>query len=225
MNELTITLQTQSPLHIGGDVRQQTNADRPMLKTTEGQPYVPATSIKGRLRAEVERVLRSLLPNAIICHAPNPQHMCHPLDSADQICPVCALFGSPWRESSLFFTDLRLTKVDAALVALPPRDDRHKRHIATHTRMSVSINRSRRVAEDQRLFSTELFEPGYPWTFEGKVHYTCSDIQLAPLFLVARAVTTLGGSRSAGLGWCELTFDPAPTGKDLRRLWSDWEAL
>ena len=98
---LQFRLTLESPLHIGGEVQIDTAASRPLLKLRNGQPYVPATSIRGRLRHEVEALLRHTLGEEHICHPPRPDRMCHPLQVGDPVCEVCALFGSPWRESPL----------------------------------------------------------------------------------------------------------------------------
>ncbi len=227
MNDLNVRVVTHTPLFVGGDIRRNTNANRPLLKTPAGLPYIPATTIKGRLRAEVERLLKHSLGEDAVCRAPSPQSMCHPYISlsdstagaTDFVCPVCSLFGSPWIESRLVFSDLMLAPEYARLHHLPGRAQRIP---ATETRTSVSLNRSRRTAEEQRLFETELFEPGIPWTFEGTVQFDGTLEELIPVLLASRGATMLGGSRSRGLGKVTITLEPVLEGHQLKTLWERW---
>lgn len=212
MITLNIVLELQSSLHIGGEVRQNTNATLPMLKTPEGLPYIPATSMKGRLRDEVERLLRA--QSLTICDAPRPETMCRPL--AGQVaCPVCQLFGSPWQEASLYFNDLHL---------LPEHQQMfHGRIPRTTAHVSVRMNRRRRVVEDQALFDTELFQPGYPWKFQANLVYTHNSlIDLAPVLLAAKGIRMIGKARSRGLGWCSVNINEGDESLNLRNLWDTW---
>lgn len=216
--KLSVTL--ESPLHIGGEVRSNTFAQRPLLKTAFGLPYIPATSIKGRLRHEVERIVHLYYEQqdkVVTCHAPAPEDMCQ-FESYEDFCPVCKLFGSPWQESALYFEDLKL---DETIFA----------DISTVERSGVSINRKRRTAEPQRLYNIELFEPGMPLTFSGELEYLGDGAtELAPLFMAARMVNKLGGNRSRGLGWCKIVLTKSTeveeVGKtELRALWSQWKEM
>lgn len=213
MIEFDLILDLDSPLHIGSERRQATTADRPMLKTQNGLPYIPATSIKGRLRYEVEVLLRSVLPEGAICNPPQPERMCQPI--VGEPCPVCALFGSPWYEGPLYFSDLLLSgKYADQIDPLKPP--------TTTSRAGTRINRRRHVVEEKFLFDTELFEPGVPWSFWGKVRYFDEELDLTPLYVAAHGVTSIGGSRSRGLGWCRLTIDTAPSPEELIEYWSTW---
>jgi len=50
------TLRFDSALHIGGGTINETNTDSPIVKTPDGLPYIPGSSIKGAFRSLVERV-------------------------------------------------------------------------------------------------------------------------------------------------------------------------
>lgn len=230
MKNLLLTVTMDSPLHIGGEVRQNTDAMRPVLKTMDGLPYIPATSVKGVLRHAVEALLKGVgVGRPPVCNAPNAERMCQPFDDHDRVCPACRLFGSPWREASLYFPHLTLTKEYLALV----ERKRQEGVPQTYTRTGIRINRRRHVVEEQFLFTTELFEPGVPWTFSGTVQFTGKeDVELTPLYLGARAVSMLGGQRSRGLGWCQVEIaeyaaeseDFQPIADDtIEALWVEWQ--
>jgi CRISPR/Cas system CSM-associated protein Csm3 (group 7 of RAMP superfamily) len=216
MITLTLTVQQSSPLHIGGESRLNTAASKPLLKDLDGFPYIPATSIKGRLRHEVERILRAISA-VFICQPPTPETMCQPIDEMT-VCPLCYLFGSPWQEAALWFTNLELTPGDREFIY-------KTRNPQTQTRYSVSIERKRRVQEQKRLFDIELFEPGIAWTFSGTATYRGTLVDLAPVLLAAKAVEALGSGRSRGYGWCSIDiacpdYDPKTLG-DLYARWQE----
>lgn len=219
MIELTLQLATSTPLHIGGEVRHNTTATRPLLKTSNGLPYIPAPSVKGRLRHATEAFLRG--QGYFVCQSPAPEYMCQSLADADgDYCPVCRLFGAPWREAPLHFSPLHLSQDDTKdFGAYVP---------GTTARVGIRINRKRRSVQENFLFDTELFEPGYPWRFTGHARYSGADLaDLAPVLLAARMVTMMGGSRSRGLGWGKFSIALSEEPEQmlpLTALWQEWQA-
>ncbi len=90
----TLTLETG--LHIGGS---QTGldiggVDNNVIKTPEGVPYIPGSSLKGKLRHLMER-LNGKEPNEEVVSGENLVriHMCQSREEAKS-CPVCSLFGT-----------------------------------------------------------------------------------------------------------------------------------
>lgn len=206
----------QSPLHISSERGHEAGTRRPFLKTVDGLPYIPASSIKGCLRHEAERLLRS--QGIAVCNAPSAEYMCQ----SAQPCPVCQLFGSPWHISALLFNDLELA--DAQIFT----QGRNPRIPFPTSRSGVRLNRKRRTAEDGLLFEKELFEPGYPWRFVGQIIYERENPDsLALLYMAANSVNMLGSARSRGLGWSEIKLDESNqsmTPSVLEELWDRWSA-
>jgi CRISPR/Cas system CSM-associated protein Csm3 (group 7 of RAMP superfamily) len=189
--ELTITCST--PLNIGSGAQQGTFADRALTKDDEGWPYIPATALKGRLRHTVEQIATGVNLQPPICRT--HQKMCR--DTSNP-CPVCAIFGSPWIAGRLRFVDLLLSKPD---FLRQMREERRMRHPPTHVRYGVAINRRRGVAEDQLLYTTELFEPGMDLGFEGELTGKITRRQAALVVAGLRWVPAVGRGKSGGLGW------------------------
>lgn len=213
--QLTVTL--ESPLYIGCETQIDTDASRPLLKLHNGQPYIPATSIRGRLRHEIESILRQTLGPSRVCNPPQPDRMCHPLSPDEPVCAVCNLFGSPWRESRLRFGCLTLSEASQAVMGRALT-----RSPQTTTRAGIGINRQRRIVQEDLLFWTELFEPGFPWEFVGNGYFKGTLGDLVPLYLAAACVNSLGGSRTRGLGWCRLTI--SAEGDQMLRTREAWDA-
>lgn len=213
MRAVNITITLESPLHMGSERGQETGLRSPFLKTVDGLPFIPASSVKGCLRHEAERLLRS--QKIAICSPPTAEYMCQ----SDQPCPVCRLFGSPWYASTLYFNDLHLVNADiftqgkTAKIPLPT------------ARSGVRLNRKRRIAEDRSLFEKELFEPGYPWQFVSEIIYEGEDDDsLVLLYMAARAVSMLGSGRSRGLGWSEVALTETNQTIALDEMWHRWSA-
>ncbi|MCA9955515.1 MAG: hypothetical protein KC434_12385 [Anaerolineales bacterium] len=192
MIEIKLTLTLRSPLNIGSGAQQGTLAQRGMLKERDGWPYVPATLLKGRLRHYVEQVASTLPHNTVR----NPHDLT--IINMDEHDPVSALFGTPWQQSLLMFEDLPLTGPPALMQW---RQDKNRLPPRSTQRTSVSLNRRRRVAADQRLFNTELLLPGTPMMFGGAIRGQIEPWQAGLLVAGLRLIPAYGRGKSGGLGW------------------------
>jgi CRISPR/Cas system CSM-associated protein Csm3 (group 7 of RAMP superfamily) len=186
---MTLTVTFETPVNVGGD-GAPTFVDRPFSRDNDGWPFIPASSLKGRLRHECERLARAL--GHKVCHGPNPTEMCR--GGEQDVCPVCKIWGSPWVAGSVYPADLTLARPPELGDAAPP----------SVVRYNVSISRRRRVAEDARLFTTELFLPGIPLTFSSVWEARLSLQELALVEAGLGAITALGRAKTGGLGWCTI---------------------
>lgn len=58
---VTANIIIERPLHIGKGVSlEPTGTDLPVIKSIDGKPYIPGSSIKGVMRSEIEKILRTL---------------------------------------------------------------------------------------------------------------------------------------------------------------------
>ncbi len=92
IHEITFTLRCESGLHIGGsqDELKIGGSDNPVIKNpATDEPYVPGSSLKGKMRAELERQLGKFGRN------PND-----PCGCAENDCPVCRVFGAHFNPNS-----------------------------------------------------------------------------------------------------------------------------
>jgi CRISPR/Cas system CSM-associated protein Csm3 (group 7 of RAMP superfamily) len=201
---IEVTVITETPFSIGAGTLPGSLADKGLVRDRRGWPLLPASSLKGVLRHQAERLARRLTPDVTLCHAPSPDRMCQST-RYDDLCPLCRIFGSPWYPASLQFDDLELTGpadvIEMLEITVPPA-------FATGRRYGVAVSRRRRVAEDQLLYSREVFLPGAPLEFGGAGAITGRVEQsgLALLWAAARTLRNLGGARSGGLGWGRVIF-------------------
>jgi len=86
---------TQTPLHIGSGKKDIDigEADMPIITDSSDQPYIPGSSIKGKVRSEAERIARQ--SNQFVCNPPNVKNMCGTLKSRlEDFCICCSVFGT-----------------------------------------------------------------------------------------------------------------------------------
>ncbi len=191
MIEVTVKLTFQTPLNIGSGAQHGTFADRAMIKDRNGVPYIPASAFKGRLRHAVERVAKS--QGLSDC---DPHHR----TCRQKPCPVCRIFGAPWVPGELHFTRLTLAGPEDVVTGLEEMRDRRQAP-RTHVRYGVAISRHRRVAKDQLLYTTELFEPGEKLTFGGTLQGEIERRDAALVVAGLRLLPAMGRGKSGGLGW------------------------
>jgi CRISPR/Cas system CSM-associated protein Csm3 (group 7 of RAMP superfamily) len=189
---LTLRAVFETPVNVGG-YGAPTFVDRAFRRDPEGWPFIPASSLKGRLRHECERLARAL--GCELAEGPAPERMGYGDPDAVQ-----AIFGAPWTPGRIYPQDLTLVDPEPKEQQSPP---------PPAVRYNVSLSRQRRVAEDARLFTTELFMPGVPLTFAGTWEAEISLRELALLEAGLGAITALGRGKTGGLGWCALTVQRA----------------
>lgn len=205
--DITLAVHFRTPFNVGTGALAEQWTDRPTLRDATGRPIVPGSALKGRLRHTCEALLRTLADSdEAACRAPAPDAMCplRPRHHGDY-CPICRLFGAPRRPSPLFFSDLRRA------TAAPPTP--------VLLRTGVSIRRNRRVAEAQRLYDQEAAAPVAGMGFRGDIRGHLSDADapalLALLWGGLRALDTLGGGRTGGLGFCDIEAIVSADGRPL----------
>jgi CRISPR/Cas system CSM-associated protein Csm3 (group 7 of RAMP superfamily) len=184
--QVRMTFEVSSLIHSTGD-RLALWIDKPTaLDSNSGErPILTASSVKGLLRTTAESLLRS--QGKTVCIGPRPEQLCaDPMTS----CLVCRHFGSPRVKSPLRFFEAWLDG-----------------DVRRDTRMSVGIERRRRVAKEDHLFSLEVSQAR---TLIAEVSGLYSQQESAKeaigvLYLAAKAVFALGGGRSRGLGHVDLS--------------------
>ena len=211
MAHLHIILQLtwRTAFHTTGN-RWKWGADKALTQRYDGQFILPATSLKGALREQVERLLRG---HVHICLSPDPGQMC---PDPDNLCLVCRVFGNPRRPSPLRFQDVLL-----------PQEE-----MDTQIRAGVAISRRRRAAVPQRLYFVETTAAGSMQAqavVEGFFPSQQEAEETAALVvLAARMLPALGTGRTRGLGWietieAECIIDGQPLAHTvLESYWSQW---
>ncbi|MEK6320454.1 MAG: RAMP superfamily CRISPR-associated protein [Acidobacteriota bacterium] len=88
-----------------------------------GKVYLPASSIRGALRSQAEKILRTLGGDGAACYLDGRglRKPCDPVDKVEELgelCPACQVFGAPGWRSPVEFSDF----VPAQLLVLLPQE-------------------------------------------------------------------------------------------------------
>ena len=174
--------------------------DRTVVREANGLPYIPGSTVKGRLRFFAERVLRSSSPPAgLSLHGSNQPH-CKAVYSA---CTLCRLFGNPAIPALLQVGQASLIpRWDTLLQELlKPRHNPVLRP-DVEIRPGIALSRSRRTALPDHLF----FDEAVPAvTFSGRM---------------LQQGLYVGGKRAARLGRIRLRDNPIVKGfESSQALW------
>jgi CRISPR-associated protein Csm3 len=219
---ITATLRMKTALSVGSRASLlPAGSDLPVIKTPEGVPFIPGSSLKGVIRTYVERVLRTL-------DGMNTQHpeqrlwACDPLDEDrrcvtgaqkkalfeqageddarfteliwQRSCTACRLFGSPWLASRVAFQDAMLANRESLLRLTEVRD-------------GVGIDRDLGSAKTGIKYDFETVPAGAEFGITIVVE-NAEEWEAGLLLLALKAIEKgelpIGGKTTRGPGWGEL---------------------
>jgi len=219
---ITATLRMKTALSVGSRASLlPAGSDLPVIKTPEGVPFIPGSSLKGVVRTYVERVLRTL-------DGMNTQHpeqrlwACDPLDEDRRCvtgaqkkalfeqageddarfteliwqhsCTACRLFGSPWLASRVAFQDAMLANRESLLRLTEVRD-------------GVGIDRDLGSAKTGIKYDFETVPAGAEFGITIVVE-NAEEWEVGLLLLALKAIEKgelpIGGKTTRGPGWGEL---------------------
>ncbi len=132
--EITADLVAETGLRVGagGEASMPTATDLPVLKDARGHPFIPGSSLRGVLRSHIERIVRTLEPQAgngrgacmvgvetcIPERTGGEEREANERGKAEQIwtrsCRVCRVFGNARLASRVRIADLPLIAIEAA---------------------------------------------------------------------------------------------------------------
>jgi CRISPR/Cas system CSM-associated protein Csm3 (group 7 of RAMP superfamily) len=194
-------------IEIGGPLALNTGFRRGLIHRTverdaDGLAYIPASSLKGRVRRACEQIAR---PAGLrVCHAPRPNGMC---SAHEQPCLVCRVFGTPGRGSELRWSDARLSPEYRAVFG----GDVTNHEAQFYTRTQVQLSRALGIAAADHLFTAEFTIENlcFESAITGRLDVTpiagddtTGGYELLLLLAGLRLVNTLGSGSSRGSGHC-----------------------
>lgn len=160
----------------GGDL-----IDSFVLKDYDNKPYIPASTIKGRVRYNYTMLLNTFSDNESF----------HSLNAGKE---VCKLFGGEGNSPGiLYFEDLKLDKNSI------------KDKYLYDTRVGILINRYNRQVKDDAFFQYEISAIDEKQKFVGSIEGYMDEKdykkQVVLLYTAIKMIQTLGGNQSRGVGW------------------------
>jgi CRISPR-associated protein Csm3 len=189
-------LEAVTPLHIGSGKPEVElgEVDLPVLTDPEGRPYIPGSSLKGRVRAEAERIARQKGMN--VCKPPDVKNMCGSLKrNPDDFCICCRIFGTAGDlsvASKVKFRDAYpLSKVETLL-----------------ERTGIAIDRDKGTVARGALYTIQAIPAGVHFGLE----IVCENMSEDELRLLKAALksvedSALGGSSTRGFGKVKIKID------------------
>ena len=148
-----------------------------VLKDYRNKPYIPGSTLKGRIRHNY-----TLLSNSFF--------------QMDEGLDTCKLFGGSGNNPGiLYFENLKL------------QDDSIGDKYLYNSRVGILINRCNKLARDQAFFQYETMAIDKGQKFIGNIEGYIEDRyykkQIILLYASIKMIQTLGGSQSRGLGWLD----------------------
>lgn len=199
--ERAYTLTFRAPVGVFTGLGIAGLVDRAVVRDVNGVPWIPGSTVKGRLRFFAERLLLSGADMAPLSHhgAGNPH--CKSLSGA---CTLCRLFGNPAIPSLLRVGQASLGEPWRALVqALLVEDRNPVVRPDVEIRPGIALSRRRRSALPDHLFLDEAVPAGL--RFEGKILLNGGISAQEDAFLrgTGRLVDALGARKATGRGALE----------------------
>lgn len=193
-------IRLKTGLHIGGskDNIEIGGLDLPVIRHPEGDPYIPGSSLKGKMRSLTEWTEGKIRPDGKV-------HICGNKD-----CPVCRIFGTT--EENWRYGPTRLIVCDSFLNEEWKKDIIERGISLTEEKIENWINRLEGKAGRGGIRKTERIPAGAVFEFEMSYKLmeingdTQTDISFFPKVLIAMRMVemdALGGSGSRGYGRIE----------------------
>lgn len=190
------TLEAATPLHIGSGRPEVEigEVDMPILRDPSGQPYIPGSSLKGRTRAEAERIAKE--EGMDVCSPPDVKNMCGTIKRrVEDFCICCRIFGTAGKisvASKVKFRDAYPTQKIEELLE----------------RTGTAIDREKGSVARRALYTIEAVPAGAAFGLE-IVAENLSDEELRLLLAALHSVedSALGGSSTRGFGKVKMNFD------------------
>lgn len=211
--DLQFPIALEGPLAIWSGFRRG-QIQRTVLRNSQGHPFIPASTLKGRVRDAAERLAKTL--GHEICGAPDPDLMCGNGTS----CLVCRTFGSPGisalsGHTGLIWRDAKLIDEQGNSVEVK----KEEAEALYYSRTQVQLSRLRGTAQEQHLFTSETTIENL--RFRGRIRGWLPAVtrtagkypeELVLLCSALRLLTFVGGSKSRGAGLCKISL---PANLDL----------
>lgn len=206
---LTFEIEFQSDYHIGAGHGSGQRVDSALLRDADNVPVIRGTVLAGLLRESLVNLLQ-LQPlqkykRHEVPHEPTGElAYCNKGTATEgDVCPVCAIFGSPRQLKRWQISSARPVGVEAPLLN---RNEWQRHETAAQVTTRVRVNPRTRRAEENKLFTRE--------EGDGRLHFrftvTCIssdeavELETEWLVVAARMLRNLGAGKHRGYGECSI---------------------
>lgn len=194
-----------SPFIVGSGFGIAGLIDSATVKDTDNIVYIPASSLKGKIRSEFKKNMEAIgIP---VCKSVIHKRadICK-VDDIKNACVICRIFGSEFYEGSLIFEDALMDDGTTEILREMVKD-RVIPAFRSAVRTGVKINRWLKIAEERALFTFEGVSPSIDFT--SRITGTCyiTEKEYSYFIQTIKMITHLGGNKSRGMGRCELEVE------------------
>ena len=200
--ELNITFKT--PFIVGSGFGIAGLVDSTTVKGNDNIIYLPASSLKGKIRSEFKKNMEAL--NIPVCNSiiHSKTEICKFSDIKDA-CVVCRIFGSEYYQSSLVFED-GVIDVKTKEILSEIVKDKVIPACQSSVRPGIKINRQLKTAEEGALFTLEEVNPAI--TLTTPIYGSCyiTDDEYSYFKGTIETITHIGGNKAGGMGRCSITL-------------------
>jgi len=209
--QIQVSLEIQDMFHIAGSGRNLPLVDLTVEMDERGKPYIPGSSVKGRVRAYAERLMRTA--GLQVCSPPVPEHMCpHAnVDNEDEYCPACLIFGSPWVSSRVNFSNFYLADGNDFIL---------------QTRQGIGVGRTLGTVVEEKLYFWEAVgtaTKGKPLSFNGEISGTGERSDIGWILAAFRMMSSIGGQKARGMGRVMAKIGRVRFWNEKSRKWHSYE--
>lgn len=201
MHHLEIRVRVLGPLLVGGQTAPSRGGDKASAHDASGRPIIPASSLRGALRIELERLFRGRDGDDAVCGANR-----EPSGASEEPCgcPVCRLFGQEGHGiGTLRIEDGLLDSRTSASTSVRP-------HVAVNRHSGTAVSGHLAFLEATTAAGAQgvLFRAPARLVARGPRD---TDAVLTEdrthLGAACAALTALGGGKARGFGWVECSLE------------------
>jgi len=200
---LELTIKFYSPFIIGSGFGLAGLIDLTTIKDTSNIIYIPASSLKGKIRSEFKKVMEAIGVKVCNSIVTSKKEICKESNIRDA-CVICRIFGSEFYPGSLIFEDAVMNDNTKAILIKMVRD-RVVPAFQSTVRTGIKINRHLRTADEGALYTMESVNPSIIFTsrITGRCYIKDND-EYSYFKETIRMITHLGGNKARGMGRCKI---------------------
>jgi CRISPR/Cas system CSM-associated protein Csm3 (group 7 of RAMP superfamily) len=174
--------------------------DSSTVKDSNGIIYLPASSIKGKIKSEFKKNIESLFSGSV-CNSimSGKKEVCLDKD-IQNACIICRIFGSEFYEGSLIFED-GVMDAETRNILYKIENNKIISVFQSSIRSGTKINR---LLKTTALFSLEGVNPTIVLTSNIKGSCYMNEEQYNYFKGTIQTITHLGGSKARGMGRCNI---------------------
>lgn len=201
---LNLTIVFDSPFIVGSGFGTAGLVDLKSVKDKNGIVYIPATSLKGKIKAEFKKIMCAI-DGHCICTTSANNKICK-FDEIKNACVICRSFGSEFYEGSLIFEDATIDS-ETHRVLSKIEKNRIQSQSQSTIRTGIKINRILKTAEENALFNFETVNPSIIFTSKIQGNAWLTDEEYIFFQKTIESITHLGGNKARGLGRCSIVVE------------------